>query len=147
MNCLPFHFYSISLLIFTTRLEVAFDVLLLNPLNTFGPVLRNYHSNNKLFLPPNSTLSSVCRLCVLRSLPNIPLSYISLLIICGDLFCTILLNLHLLILSKEYFLLSLLASCIPSPTVINSLLKFVLTSSTKSFLLLRSFYGYLDVQL
>src|SRR6266545_3718758 len=129
------------------RLKAAFGVLLLNPLITFGPVLRNFHSNNKLFLPPNSTLFSVCQLCVLRSLPNTPLSYISLLIICGGLFCTILLNLRLLILLKECSLLSLSASCIPSPTVISLLLKFVLTSSTKSFLLLRSFYGYLDVQL
>ncbi len=129
------------------RLKAAFGVLLLNPLITFGPVLRNYHSNNKLFLPPNSTLFSVCQLCVLRSLPNISLSYISLLVIYGGLFYTILLNLCLLILLKECFLLSLSASCIPLPTVINSLLKFVLTSSTKSFLLLRSFYGYLDVQL
>ncbi len=130
-----------------TRLEITFGVPLLNPLNIFGPVLSNYQFYNKLFLPLSSILSSVCRLSVLRSLHNIWLSFTSLLITRGDLFCTILLNSRSLTLSKACFLLNLSASCIPLLAIINLLLKFVLTSFTKYLLLPSSFYDYLDVQL
>src|SRR6266540_5958511 len=116
-----------------TQLEVVFGAPLLNPLNTFGPVLRNYQFNNKLFLPSSIILFSVCQLCTLQLLFNIRLSCTSLLIICGGLFYTILLNLRSLILLKDCSLLSLSVLCIPSLTITNSLLKFVLTSFTKSF--------------
>jgi len=130
-----------------TRLAIAFDALLLNLLNTSEPVLERSRFNNKLFLSPSSILSSVCQLFVLRLIPNIRLLYNFLLIIRGGLLCTILLNLRSLILLKDCFLLHLSASCIPSLTIINSLLRSVSTSFTKSLSLLNNCSGCLDALL
>src|SRR6266498_3169994 len=127
-----------------TRLEAAFGAPLLNPLNTSGPVLGRSQFNNKLFLPPSSILSSVCQLFVLQSTPNIHLSFISLLIIRGGLLCTTLLNLRSLILLKDCFLLHLSALCIPSLTIIHSLLRSVSTFFTKFSSLLNNCSGCLD---
>src|SRR6266498_1479408 len=93
------------------QLGVAFSTLLQNLLNTFGHVIIDFLLNVKSFLYLNKNSCNVFLLSVLLLLFNIHYLLNFLPILRGGLFFIILLNLHLLILSKDCFLLSLLASC------------------------------------